>query len=316
VCSAAQLSKFALSPQVPCDTPGMRLLPSVAVALLLLALPAAAQDAAKPAAAAAPEEPKPVDVPGFWTDAELAAIDEGLAVVNASRADLGFFKRPYDDPFRLDVVNRALDDPLSMGREAAEWDRVCRRGDPVEILEHATATVRTPPESMATPPEGPPPPIPEELKKRMSYRSNTAADVLPRVLSDLSRAAALVRGAFEPCGAERDDLLRKALLSQVEKPRFPTESLISDDAFLVAARKPDLGRIHRAGEIAARATATLVADIRSEEGPIWFDRLDVATAAGRVVIYGYGDDVHTRDDAGAVLVIDVGGDDTWPRAST
>lgn len=117
--------------------------------LLLLAHGAAAADEEKKPAPAAP-----VDVPGFWTPDELRRIDQGLEVLNVTRKDLGFQKRPIEDPFRLTVVNRILDDPLAIGPVAAEWDAVARRGlpslyqettgeaaDPVALLWHAARSL-------------------------------------------------------------------------------------------------------------------------------------------------------------------------------
>ena len=88
----------------------------------------------------------PVDVPGFWTADELRRIDEGLDVLNCTRKDLGFQKRPIDDPFRLPVVNQILDDPLSIGPVAAEWDANARAsvyegGDSCLLLSQAVGAL-------------------------------------------------------------------------------------------------------------------------------------------------------------------------------
>src|SRR5688500_10441811 len=107
----------------------MKRIALVAVALVLLLRGANAEDEKKDA-------PKPpVDVPGFWTADELRRIDEGLNVLNVTRKDLGFQKRPIDDPFRLPVVDRILDEPLSIGQVAAQWDEVARSGDHDRILD-------------------------------------------------------------------------------------------------------------------------------------------------------------------------------------
>ena len=72
----------------------------VAILLAVLALPAARAGADDP-----PKAPQAPATPKFWTDAELALIDRGLEVLNLERKDLGFQKRPIDDPFRLSVVD-------------------------------------------------------------------------------------------------------------------------------------------------------------------------------------------------------------------
>ena len=80
------------------------------------------------------DDPKPAEKPVFWTDAELALIDRGLDLLNCDRKDLGFQKRPIDDPFRLVVANRCLDDPLSIGLEAQAWDDVAKHGKVDDLL--------------------------------------------------------------------------------------------------------------------------------------------------------------------------------------
>src|SRR5262245_35674890 len=99
---------------------------AVAASLVLLSLGARADDDEKPA------PPAPVDVPGFWTADELRRIDQGLDVLNCTRKDLGFQKRPIDDPFRLPVVNWILDEPLKIGPVAASWD-ACVRQPPSDV---------------------------------------------------------------------------------------------------------------------------------------------------------------------------------------
>src|SRR5690349_10184272 len=110
------------------------------------AAPGPAAAPTRPAPAATPAAPArsrgaapatPPGDPGFWTAAEMALLDQGLDVLNVSRADLGFQKRPLEDPFRLAVVNRALDEPLTVGVEAQAWDEVAKGGDPAAILARA-----------------------------------------------------------------------------------------------------------------------------------------------------------------------------------
>src|SRR5262245_6995805 len=104
----------------------MRRLAAVA---LLLAFPAARSAAEDP-------KPPPTSVPSFWTADELRRIDLALDLANCDRKDLGFQKRPIDDPFRLQVVNRALDDPLSLGDDATSWIRAARAA-PGDLLSKA-----------------------------------------------------------------------------------------------------------------------------------------------------------------------------------
>src|SRR5262249_37887141 len=95
--------------------------PWIAAFTLLVAGSASAGD--EPAGA------QPAKTYEFWTKDELERIDRGLQILNLDRKDLGFQKRPIDDPFRLQVRDKILDAPLSIGDEAEHWDRVAKTGD-------------------------------------------------------------------------------------------------------------------------------------------------------------------------------------------
>ena len=68
------------------------------------------------------EQPTPELPKGSLTDEELRVIDLALATMMADRSDLGFRKDYIDDPFRLTVVQRALDEPLSLIEWNYGWD--------------------------------------------------------------------------------------------------------------------------------------------------------------------------------------------------
>ena len=53
----------------------------------------------------------------------LRELEAALACVNLSLDDLSWDKRPVDDPFRLAVVNEALDRPLSLAEMADRAER-------------------------------------------------------------------------------------------------------------------------------------------------------------------------------------------------
>ncbi|MHC4849995.1 MAG: hypothetical protein ACYTEG_16295, partial [Planctomycetota bacterium] len=236
---------------------------------------------------------RPVDKAGFWTKDELRRIDEGLAVVNASRADLGFEKQPIDDPFRLDVVRRALDDPLSVGRTASEWDRIARRGDASDIVGWARQY------ALDAPPPRHPPNIAEPF--------NWPGSVPKGLVGPLENVLATAQPEPVP-----QDLLRKALLSQVGKPSKPVDAPDLDDAaFLARARKVDRAWLHADTAELVAAVAVLVRTLRE----LPFEQktgkpLRIETPDGVLLIYGEGDDLHPADES-AKLVIDLGGDDTY-----
>lgn len=164
-------------------------------------------------APALPAEEPPKDPPGFWTEKELALLDRGLEALNCTRADLGFQKRPIEDPFRLEVVNRALDDPLSLGAEAKEWDDVARAGNAEGLLARTATTLvfpvePTPPDSGTGPYRFPTDRLPEGARDpfvELMFAIDCKTD-----FRDFNAPGEV--------GAHELALLRKALLSQVEKP--------------------------------------------------------------------------------------------------
>ncbi|MHC4450442.1 MAG: hypothetical protein ACYS0E_09960, partial [Planctomycetota bacterium] len=242
----------------------------------------------------------PVDAAGFWTKEELRRIDEGLAVVNASRADLGFQKQPIDDPFRLEVVRRALDDPLSVGRTASEWDRIARRGDASDIVAWARQYALD-----APPPRHPPTP-PEPF--------DWPAFVPKGTVGPLGNVLALAASKPEPVP---HDLLRKALLSQVEKPSKPMDAPELDDAsFLAGARKIDRAWLHADTAELLGAVGVLVRTLRAAPFEVKAGKpLRIETPDGVLLVYGKGDDIHPADES-APLVIDLGGSDTYRRGAS
>ncbi|MCG3133052.1 MAG: hypothetical protein HMLKMBBP_00143 [Planctomycetes bacterium] len=282
----------AASPPAPVPAPRPAEVPS-------LSSPAATPDPARPA--------------GFWTEDELRRIDEGLRLCNASRADLGFQKRPIDDPFRLDVVNRALDDPLSCGPAAESWDGLARGGDAAAILVRQGDTVR-PGRTRAAYPPGAVPPCPPELEARLPLG---AVGVLPGVMMDVAFARGLVARGLEPLGGDRAMVLVKALLSQVDKPVSTWASSMKDEDFLAAARRADLDPILHAGDVVLAAAAGLAKSLCDGAVPEGATRLraDFGPGLGVVVLYGTGDDVHAGDEDAAV-VIDLGGNDVYPRGAS
>jgi HEAT repeat protein len=267
----------------------------------LLVLAAAGARAGEPPGT----KPPPANEPRFWTDDELARIDRGLHVLNLDRKDLGFQKRPIDDAFRLPVVNRILDDPLSVGDDAQAWDAAARGEDPVlGLLNRACKTLgadrgvfyggswRT------TDPAG----IPESVR-----------GPLESVLRQASGLASASRGLQRDLGDRADAVLLQAFRTQVEPPGGSgARPPFDDEAFraaLIDSRSnerfapPARDLLHKVGK--------LVVALRALPRGAW----EVPTAGvrlrwGQVVVSGTGDDVHDEGDD-VVLVIDLGGNDTW-----
>ena len=287
--------------------------------------PAPAAIVYPPPPPAPPErEPEPVEG-GFWTLDELRLVDEGLTILNCNRRDLAFQKQPIDDPFRLQVVRRALDDPLSVGNEAEAWDREARSGDPLRLLVRAGGQMAGgDPVTTATP--FPAPAIPlsrvgpgvRDAVGRMTLATELVKGSLDGGLREIDPGTGKVVAARRPVlpgGADRAPFLRKAMGSQVEKPALVIDAPELEDARFLEFLKEhseglaDLGVDSQFALILAQE---LIDALRAEGGfeKEWRGGERIRTDAGIVVLYGTGDDGHALDED-ASLVIDLGGNDTW-----
>ena len=243
----------------------------------------------------------------FWTKAELRRIDEGLAVINATRADLRFEKQPIDDPFRLDVVRRALDDPLSVGHTASEWDRIARKGDASDLVAWARQY------ALDAPPPRHPPIVPEDF----DWPAAIPKDVADSAGNVLALATGIANSEQTPRTDEFRAVLRKALLSQVDKPTKAIAAPdLEDAAFLQRIQKIDRAWLHADTAELVSSVAVLVRTLRATPPKIEdASPLRIKTPDGVVVIRGSGDDRHPADED-AVLVIDLGGNDIYLRGAS
>jgi hypothetical protein len=128
-----------------------------------------------------------------------------------------------------------------------------------------------------------------------------------------------VRGVFSPHFEQRSvPVLRKALLSQVEHPQRPFPAPEIEDAkFLEDVRKVDVASVRAQGWI-VRFTAELARALQTTDPAAfadWKETVRESTSMGHVAVYGPGDDVHPEDET-AVLVIDLGGNDTYLRGAS
>jgi HEAT repeat protein len=258
----------------------------------------------------------------FWTDAEMALLDKGLEVLNCTRADMGFQKRPIDDPFRLAVVNKILDDPLVIGDEAQAWDEAAKTGDVAALLGKAIDVLEVRYAS---------PDIDRTKRPRddalfacfppfVGMQSSFEMNPVQRVIVALTWVKGHMTDLTGPTPVVSAPLLRKMLLSQVEKPKWAIEAAdLSDAEFLAAAQKarligPAWTATDLIGPLVGLRNMILAGPAPSD---LWKGRRRFDTEAGPIVVYGYGDDIHDEAaDADAALVIDLGGNDTWTRGAS
>lgn len=256
--------------------------------------------------------PGPVDVEGFWTKDELARIDRGLEMLNLDRKDLGFQKRPIDDPFRLPVVNRILDEPLEIGESVKSWDECARTGDVAQLLLRAGGDLGTGTKDSL------------EVDKALPLDLRSVPDALTWPVRFIAERIALARTfiqrARESLPGSADALLRKAFLTQVEKPGFDLPGAdVADAQFLSGMERFQKSDAVQAAQVLlGSSTADLVRDLRTvAQTKIEIPRegLRIDTAAGAIVITGAGDDVHDEGDD-VCCVIDLGGNDVWKRGAS
>ncbi len=286
--------------------PAMRHPAWFAAALLLLARGAAADDDEKK-----PKPADPVDVPGFWTEDELRRIDQGLDVLNVTRKDLGFQKRPIEDAFRLECVDRILDEPLAIGQVAAEWDEVARAGHARALLAHAWGVFpqRWPGGDRAFNDVAI-----DEIVALLGPRTQDPLKRMMDVAKWLADWPKLVRSDVSITVPSDAEILRKALRTQVEKPSTqPAAKDLEDGDFLEAVQRVSFEKYFDAGN-AHQAIPELVAVLGDSHLTVT-GRHEFHTTAGAVLVYGTEDDLHPADEH-AALVIDLGGNDTYLRGAS
>ncbi len=254
-----------------------------------------------PSSVVAKDDGAPKTASAFWTEHEQSLIDEGLALVNATREDLCFEKQPIDDRFRLPVVARALSKPLSVGKAAKQWDETARTGSLDDLMLLSTVQLL-----------------------RKTYFS-TAVDVefpkareaMPKALGvawqNLLEAVHWAKRSFrdnELLGdrGSHKQLLKKALSLQ-RHGSDEQEGALSSLDFLKRIESVKRLRIAGHGQAIAQATHDMVKALRALPPEAFPTTSQAFEEHGLTIrIGGTGYDHH---DARADVVIDFGGDDRY-----
>ncbi len=224
-------------------------------------------------------------------EVEKAELARALACVNLSPAALGWDKRPINDPFRLAVVNRALDEPLSLAdmAEAAEADF----GTDLATAARAVATWLAPASGVVSGNASPFPRIEEIVRG--------APPAISRVVGVAREARGRVALAIPE--SARATLQRDA-------PRlYLDESEEAWDSTAVREAARQLKVEHLVASF--RAMASLATSAR-DWTPETLGAPRAWTIAGMSVIVGTpGPDRHANAD----IVLDPGGDDIYERVA-
>lgn len=234
-------------------------------------------------------------------DTERAQLEQALACVDMSITELSWDKRPIDDPFRLSIVNEALDEPLSLAEHAERAERDFF-ADPAASGEAAGAWLagaRTPAglEGAAVGAA-----FPASFTRRA-----------PRPLVELAEGARVARQAIAGAAAPEDLALLRAgaarlYLDEDEEPWDSAAVRAAAQRVSVAALQQamralaKMAVIDAAVPIDAPARTWRLGDLTVALGSPGPDRFDAD-----VVLDPGGDDLYER----VQFVIDLGGDDTY-----
>lgn len=254
---------------------------------------------------------------GGLAPAERKGIQDALFVGNLSLRDLEFERKPFSDPYRIGLVNLALDRPL----EAA--DALLRLHE--QGLGSASSALRAANLALAggTPVAlEPEPPQPDSLRTGAQGPAEgqialpkPVADAVSVFAAAIAEASRDIDRALQRLDApSRRKLLESLPQLAVEEPSIPfdfvRQPVPSRTEVLSLLSKVDLAVIRRAGirlyDVVAREAPRL-ARLRTESPfqGIWRGRV----AGMQVQVGGTGRDSHDSRDA--VLCIDFGGDDTY-----
>lgn len=178
------------------------------------------------------EQPTPKLESGSLTENELAVIDAALATINMQRSDMNFRKDYVDDPYRLRVVQRALDEPLSLIEWNYGWDaKLLEEKSVSELLGYIASDLDSPVPSDIKSIEIEPssktryldPKIPESwrmpLRKLDSAVYFATTSMNERVLASLTNADMNFLPMYIPChfsdipwrGAHRESTIRPSM---------------------------------------------------------------------------------------------------------
>lgn len=261
-------------------------------------------------------QPTPKLPKGALTNEELTVMDLALTTMMADRSDLGFRKDYIDDPFRLTVVQRALDEPLSLIEWNYGWDEfLLTEKTADEILARAASDLDCALEPNAAPT------VPRTEKRGMSFKGVPDAWTAP--LERLDQAVFAANDAMTQkvlASISEDDLsflisYLPCHFAQGERPEGCPEVVAYTEhpRFLQVMQQFDLASLIATARLLSREVDAFVDSISSiaDKWPLK-EPLVIEGRCGRIVIGTTRDDSWERAQLdGASIVIEPGGNDHY-----
>lgn len=240
---------------------------------------------------------------------ERKGLEQTLYVGNLSVRDLEFTRRPFNDRFRLPLVNQAIDKPLESADALMAMHAQASRATPTALLSLARKQAlgdTLPQTPVVAPALGGtlPPTLPAALHPMIKDLAQAVAN-----------ANAAVRQATSKLTPEQHRLLLESLPQwATEEPtikfEFVSKPMAAQKDLLAMVEQVNLPLIFEAAERLAKEVDRILPNLRATAARItWagFEKFKLGDMV--IVVAGIGDDTHRDRDAR--LVLDLGGNDRY-----
>lgn len=241
---------------------------------------------------------------GQWTPAERKAIDETLRIGNLSEKDLTWDRRPFNDPFRLSLVDKSLDQPIESSDLLMRLSSdlmMAPVGRALRIIDATWPDVPTIPSAAVAPAAG------------KWTGPETLREPILKLTEQISIASQEVRAATSELSDEERRQLIESLPSLMAEEFTPKLDFVKQKPLALGAALPLLKRIDQRRIV--RAAGFLSDAVEEATRTLAQSKVDLAKPlelrlyGSTVRIFGRGSDIHTETDAS--LTIDLGGDDVY-----
>lgn len=242
------------------------------------------------------------------TDGERQGIVDALYLGNLTLSDLEFERKPFQDRYRLPLVDLSLDRPLEAADALMSLHAKGSRPVPEMLSALRTRALGDPEERLIAP-------VPVRAGAPSNLPPVLVGPVM-RLIGAIELANLAVRQATQALTAEeRRDLIESLPVWAVENPTvtfdFVRRRPLEQARILALLKKVDLVRIRRAAEILLISVEQEIPNLRraAAEARDFRTVARFEVAGMPVVVAGHGPDLHTDRDA--VLTIDLGGNDRY-----